>query len=127
MRILYLDCGMGAAGDMLMSALLELVPDKDNNPVEVTLGYDDAAGYEAGLGNAFGASVGRSCGRHGRAETLQPAEQKLPQHAGAPADRRDCRADHRCLRHAAGAAAEPGGQADRCHLSGVRPGAVHDL
>ena len=29
MRILYLDCGMGAAGDMLMSALLELVPDKD--------------------------------------------------------------------------------------------------
>ena len=42
MRILYLDCGMGAAGDMLMSALLELVPDKDNNPVEVTLGYDDA-------------------------------------------------------------------------------------
>ena len=29
MRTLYLDCGMGAAGDMLMSALLELVPDKD--------------------------------------------------------------------------------------------------
>lgn len=28
MRILYLDCGMGAAGDMLMSALLELVPIK---------------------------------------------------------------------------------------------------
>ena len=24
-----------------------LVPDKDNNPVEVTLGYDDAAGYAA--------------------------------------------------------------------------------
>ena len=23
-----------------------LVPDKDNNPVEVTLGYDDATGYE---------------------------------------------------------------------------------
>ncbi|MCI8462459.1 MAG: nickel pincer cofactor biosynthesis protein LarC [Lachnospiraceae bacterium] len=27
MRILYLDCGMGAAGDMLTTALLELLPD----------------------------------------------------------------------------------------------------
>ena len=44
-----------------------LVPDKDNNPVEVTLGYDDAAGYEAGLGNAFGASVGRNANRIGGA------------------------------------------------------------
>ncbi len=28
MKILYLDCGMGAAGDMLTSALLELLPDR---------------------------------------------------------------------------------------------------
>lgn len=28
MRILYLDCGMGAAGDMLAGALLELIPDR---------------------------------------------------------------------------------------------------
>ena len=28
MKTLYLECGMGAAGDMLMAALLELIPDR---------------------------------------------------------------------------------------------------
>ena len=29
MKILYIDCGMGAAGDMLTAALLELIPDRE--------------------------------------------------------------------------------------------------
>ena len=29
MKTLYLECNMGAAGDMLMAALLELSPDRD--------------------------------------------------------------------------------------------------
>ena len=29
MKTIYFDCGMGAAGDMLAAALLELIPDKD--------------------------------------------------------------------------------------------------
>ena len=38
MRILYIDCGMGAAGDMLTAALLELVPDKEKFVEEFWLG-----------------------------------------------------------------------------------------
>ena len=37
MRILYLDCGMGAAGDMLSAALLELLPDPDSFVAEINV------------------------------------------------------------------------------------------
>ena len=29
MKTLYFDCGMGAAGDMLMASLCEICPDKE--------------------------------------------------------------------------------------------------
>ncbi len=37
MKILYLDCAMGAAGDMLASALLELMPDPDEVIAQLNL------------------------------------------------------------------------------------------
>ena len=48
MRTLYLDCGMGAAGDMLTAALLELLPDRDGFLAELNgLGIPGVV-FEAG-------------------------------------------------------------------------------
>lgn len=50
------------------AALVRLfVPDKDGNPCDVVLGYDEAAAYEKG-GESFGATVGRNANRIGGAQ-----------------------------------------------------------
>ena len=40
-----------------------LVPDREGNPADVVLGFDDANGYRTGNGGFLGAIVGRNCNR----------------------------------------------------------------
>lgn len=62
------DAGMEVeVSDFGATLLNVVVPDKENHPVEVTLGYDAPAGYEASDA-AMGASVGRNANRIGGAE-----------------------------------------------------------
>ena len=42
MKTLYFDCGMGAAGDMLMASLYEICPDKEKLLKIYTLSLHDA-------------------------------------------------------------------------------------
>ncbi len=56
-----------AVTDYGASLVQVLVPDKDGHPCDVVLGYDEAAGYEAGEGLFFGAVVGRNANRIGGA------------------------------------------------------------
>ena len=59
-----------------------VVPDRDGNPVDVVLGYDDLAGYEAGS-CWFGAFVGRYANRiKNAAFTLNGKEYSLPKNDG---------------------------------------------
>ena len=88
---------------------------------------DTVVGKRAGKEAVVLSLLEKKTENYARANKLQPAERKLPQFTCTPADRRDCGADHHRLRHAAGTASQSGGQTDRFHLSGVRPGAVHDL
>ena len=57
MKTLYFDCGMGAAGDMLSAALLELFDDK-----QAVLGELNALGIP---GVEFKAEVSTKCGING--------------------------------------------------------------
>ena len=50
MKTLYFDCGMGAAGDMLTAALLELVPDPDAFMARLNALGIDKLHYTAGNG-----------------------------------------------------------------------------
>ncbi len=47
MKTLYIDCGMGAAGDMLTGALFELYPDKDGFLKEINAALDGRAELSA--------------------------------------------------------------------------------
>ena len=59
-----------------------VVPDRNGNPVDVVLGYDDLAGYEAGS-CWFGAFVGRYANRiKNAAFTLNGKEYSLPKNDG---------------------------------------------
>lgn len=49
--------------DMGAAIHAAIVPDKDGNPVDVILGYDDAKGYESPNTTYFGATVGRNINR----------------------------------------------------------------
>lgn len=60
-----------------------VVPDRDGNPVDVVLGYDDLAGYEAGS-CWFGAFIGRYANRiKNAAFSLNGKKYALPKNDGA--------------------------------------------
>ena len=56
-----------AVTDYGASLVQVLVPDREGHLCDVVLGYDEAAGYEAGEGLFFGAVVGRNSNRIGGA------------------------------------------------------------
>lgn len=59
-----------------------VVPDRNGNPVDVALGYDDLAGYESGS-SWFGGTIGRYANRIANAAfTLNGKEYTLPKNDG---------------------------------------------
>lgn len=78
MKTLYLDCGMGAAGDMLTAALLGLVPDR-----EAVL--DELNGALIGLAVVSAEKVTRCgvCGLHAKVDIAGDEEGEEPRHRHA--------------------------------------------
>ena len=86
MRTLYIDCGMGAAGDMLTAAMLELIQDKEEFLKELN---------EMGLpGVAFKAEPSVKCGITGTHMTVTvdgAEEESHDHHHGDEQDRKSTR------------------------------------
>ncbi len=66
------------------SSLIDLVvKDKEGNPIDIVLGYDDVSGYETDAGNYFGCNVGRNANRISNAKfVLNDVEYNLDKNDG---------------------------------------------
>lgn len=81
MKTLYLDCGMGAAGDMLCAALLELMPDPDGIVSELNgIGIPHVV-YEKTASEKCGITGTHLSVRVGGEEVHEPAEEHHHDHA----------------------------------------------
>jgi uncharacterized protein (TIGR00299 family) protein len=81
MKTLYLDCGMGAAGDMLCAALLELMPDPDGAVRALNgIGVPHVV-YEKTVSEKCGITGTHLSVRVGGEEEHEPAEEHHHEHA----------------------------------------------